>query len=194
MRIIELLISLTIGLMIGAGMVMALGVRSPSQNAGDWLAFSGALIGVVATILGTIWLERYRTASQEKRERRNLNDFLKVMEGKLMAIKGERGTAPIADARSAWVAAEEEVLKAFDKFNYARHFVPRQDVNSWHAIEALQASIVVDRPMLETEARVLREAGDSEAVFEINIDKVGRASDRILAYLRSAQEEVSRGL
>ena len=55
MRILELIVALIAGLCIGVGLTMALGVRSPSDNVGDWLAFTGALVGVVATILGAIW-------------------------------------------------------------------------------------------------------------------------------------------
>lgn len=194
MRIVQLFVALIVGALIGAGLTMALGVRAPSENVGDWLAFVGALVGVVATILGTVWLEHYRSSAQEMRQRRDLMASLSEMQLALTAVSKERGEDAIAQARAAKVLAEEGLLRAFDKFVFARHFVPRQDVNSWYAIEMLQAAIVREREMLEKELRDIKDAGDNEAVFAVNISKVSQAAQKIELLLAAAKKEVSRPL
>ena len=194
MRILELIVALIIGLCIGVGLTMALGVRSPGDNVGDWLAFTGALVGVVATILGAIWLEHYRSSTQEIRQRRKLLDSLAEVNGALTAVSMERGEDPIEVARPARIEAEENLLKAFDKFVFARHFVPREDVDSWYAIEVLQAAISRERAMFEQEVQVIRDAGENENVFRVNISKVSEAAQRIEPLLKAAMSKVGSPL
>ena len=57
---IAYIVSLLVGCALGISGTMALHLARPGPDAGDWLAFAGALTGVVLTISGTLWLEDYR--------------------------------------------------------------------------------------------------------------------------------------
>ena len=121
-------------------------------------------------------------------------DSLNEVERSLTSVSLARGEEPIELARPARIEAEEHLLEAFDKFVFARHFVPREDVDSWYAIEVLQAAISRERPMLEQEVQVIKDAGENENVFRVNINKVGDAAQRIELLLKAAKRKVGSPL
>lgn len=164
MRPAEVIAAVLVGALIGVGVTMAL-TSSPSADAGDWLAFAGALVGVVATILGTLWLEHYRSQATERKQRATVTSSLNEVVSALQSVRQPRADEAIGTARPARIAAEEVLLKASDKFTYARHYIPHDDIDCWQAIEALWNGILREKPIVERERDRLREAGENEAVL-----------------------------
>jgi hypothetical protein len=189
MRVAEVIAALLMGVLIGVGVTMAL-TSSPPAEAGDWLAFAGALVGVVATILGTLWLEHHRSRATERKQRATVTTSLNEISSALQSVQQPRGNEAIATARTARLAAEDVLLKAFDKFTYARHYIPTDDIDCWQAVEALYAAIVREKDVVERETKWLREAGDNEEVFLISIERMQGVAQRLMQPLGAAIDEI----
>lgn len=180
--------ALFLGLIIGVCATMALHVDRPGPDAGDWLGFAGALVGVVFTIAGTLWLEHYRASSGAREDRNILLATLREINVKLIAAAANPGAGPIADERASRIATEESLLRSLNKFVYARHYVPKRNLEAWQSIEELNDAICRDRPLVEKEIRLLVDAGDNLAVLNVNIgimdDILARVQPLLLSSLR----------
>lgn len=184
------LFSLILGLLIGVCATMALHVDQPGPDAGDWLAFAGALVGVVFTIVGTLWLEHYRATANAREDRLMLLRTLKEMQEALTAAAEPRGQAPIGEARASRIEGQQRLLKALSKFVFARHYVPKRNLEAWQAIEELNESIVRWRPKLENYLQSIEEAGDSEGMLADNIDSMREVQQRLGDKLAAARAMV----
>lgn len=193
MRSTDTLAALLIGALIGIGLTMALQIEVPGADAGDWLAFTGALVGVVVTILGTLWLEHHRVTSGERQNRRIVADAVRGISAALGPACRARGDEPTAQARSDRIAAEEAMLKAFDKLMYARHYVPKRDIDCWHAVERLWSAVEYDRREVAIEKDNLVAIGDSEDALAANIEFMGRVAERLKPHLASVRRELLDG-
>lgn len=182
--------ALLVGLLIGVGLTMALVKSDPIADAGDWLTFTGALVGVVATILGTLWLEHHRSAVLERKQRSIVVGTLKEIRSALAAASLPRGDDPIEVARPERVASERALSKVFDKFVYARHFIPNDDINCWQAIEALHEAMNEEKKLIDHEAQLLNDIGENEAVFLVNISKMQQIAERLSPLLDTAIREI----
>jgi predicted outer membrane lipoprotein/sarcosine oxidase delta subunit len=183
--------ALLLGLVIGVCATMALYVDRPGPDPGDWLGFAGALVGVVFTIVGTLWLEHYRTTANEREDRVILLATLDEIRNALTAVTAGRGNTPIADERASRIAAEAKLLKSFNKFFYARRYVPKRNIEAWHAIEELNEAICKERSIVEKEIGVITEAGENEAVLNVNISIMQQINGRIASALSSARNIVA---
>lgn len=191
MRLIELSITLLVGALIGAGLAAAISSK-PAADPGDWLAFTGALVGVVATIIGTLWLEHRRASTQERKQRRMILSVLNEIAAGLEAVSEPRGEADIKVARPARIEAEETLLRAFEKFDYARYQVPEDDVDSWQSIDALNEAILRHKSVLEREIDHLHAAGDNENVFGVNVNIMAEMEAGLRPVLETAKRKIGR--
>lgn len=179
--------ALLLGILIGICGTMALHVDNPGPDAGDWLTFAGALIGVVFTITGTLWLEGYRASKGEREDKQLLMKALDEMRAALGQVNQPRGDAPIADAQRAWIAREQALRNSFNKFVYARHYVPKRNIEAWRAVEELNDAITRERPELEKELRHLNEDGHHEGVLTVSVNKMSEIHDRLSGPLEAAR-------
>lgn len=183
--------ALLLGLIIGVCATMALQVDRSGPDAGDWLGFAGALVGVVFTIVGTLWLEHYRATASLREDRAILLATLDEIRAGLEAAKADRGGVPIGDERLERVKAEQALLRSFNKFMYARHYVPKRNIEAWQSIEELNSLICTDRPTLEKEIATITHVGDNEAVLGVNISIMSEIEGRIAGALASARKIVA---
>ena len=179
--------ALILGVLIGICGTMALHIDHPGPDAGDWLTFAGALVGVFFTISGTLWLEDYRASKGERDDKKLLMKALDEMHATLGQINEPRGDAPIAQAQPKWIEMEEALRNSFNKFVYARHYVPKRNIEAWRAIEELNDAITRERPEVEKELRHLREDGHHEGVLTVNVNKMNEVHDRLTAPLEAAR-------
>ena len=179
---------LILGLLIGICGTMALHVDRPGPDAGDWLGFAGALVGVVLTIVGALWLEGHKASAGARDDSALLLKVLGEITVALDRTQSARGDDAIALARPLRIADEEALLKSFDKFGHARQYAPKRNIAAWYAIEELNESICRERPMLEGEISTITNHGDNENVFEVNIAKMGEMSERLARGLAEARQ------
>lgn len=183
--------ALIVGMLIGIGGTMALGVSVPTANAGDWLAFLGALVGVVVTIIGTLWLEHYRATSGEREDRKIVLSSLDEIRDRLLDARQPRGDDATAAARSRRMVFEKQLLNSINKFTYARHYIPKRNIAAWQAIEELFVVMQGEKPRIEVELDALRQAGDNEAILLENIRFMGATADLLADHLQTARREIA---
>lgn len=165
---------------------MALHIDRPGPDAGDWLAFAGALVGVAFTIAGTLWLESYRASKGEREDQQLVLKVLNEVRSALREVNQPRGDQPVAEAQAAWLAREKNLSKAFNKFIYARHYVPKRNIEAWRAIEELNEAMTPERQEVEKELRHLEQDGHHEGVLNVNVSKMGQVHDRLIGTLDAA--------
>lgn len=59
--------------------------------------FAGALIGVVVTILGTVWIEEYRAAAQDREHRKMVSDCITEIQRAVLAVAAPLQTGEISE-------------------------------------------------------------------------------------------------
>jgi hypothetical protein len=180
---------LLVGVCIGAGFTMALGFSEPVADAGDWLAFTGALVGVVVTILGTLMLEAYRAGSEERKQRKILLTTLDEFSEALRLASLPRGNDPTEVARPGRLASERQLLSMFTKFMYARNFIPHHDIGCWQALEDLYVAMGNERQLIADEVDALHQAGENEAVLLTNVQNMQGVAQRLQPHLTKATKE-----
>lgn len=165
---------------------MAFHVARPGPDAGDWLAFAGALTGVVLTITGTLWLEDYRAKRGERDGIEIFRSAVNEIQTRLHEAARERGEQAIGAFRSDQIAREKALVRAFEKFIYARHYVPHRNIEAWQAAEELAARIGDEKSDLENESRLITDSGDNENVLGVNLSKMAQLKGRLDQYLDSS--------
>ena len=185
------LTALILGLVIGICGTMALHVDQPGPDAGDWLGFAGALFGVVFTIVGTLWLERYKATASDRENQKILLDTLDELKNGLARVCAPRGDDAIDVARARRIKDETALLKSLNKFIYARHYVPKRNIEAWQATEDLNETIWKERPILEKEVTLISNAGDNESVLAVNIDIMAQIYGRLSGPLTLATRVVA---
>ena len=185
------LVALIIGILIGVCGAMGLNVDRPGPDAGDWLGFAGALIGVVLTIIGTLWLERYKATAGDRESQEILLSSLREIETGLSRVAAPRGSEAIDIARAARIADEAGLLKSFNKFVYARHYVPKRNIEAWQAVEDLNEAICREKPTLEKEIAAISNAGDNENVLGVNINIMTQIHLNLIKFLMAAKRIVA---
>lgn len=179
--------ALLLGLGVGVCGTMALHFDQPGPDAGDWLGFAGALVGVVFTIIGTLWLEHYRATANVRDDLLILQKTLKEIHDALNAAKKNRGVLPIGEERPKRIEAEERLLRSFNKFIYARHYVPKRNLEAWQVIEELNEAINRERSTVEKEIRTITDAGENEAVLGVNIAIMQEIDGRLVEALTASR-------
>jgi hypothetical protein len=91
----------------------------------------------------------------------------------------------------AQLQKEEALLNAFGRFVYARHFVPRDDIDSWQAVEVLWAAMERERPTIQKESEILRDDNDHEAVLNVSISKMDQIAERLESPLDTARDAIA---
>ena len=180
------LIVLLVGCALGVAGTMAFHVTRPGPNAGDWLAFAGALTGVVLTITGTLWLEDYRAKKGERDGVEIYRNAVNEIRAKLSDASRERGSEDIAAFRKDQISREEGLARAFEKFVYARHYVPKRNIEAWQAAEELAIQIGHETSGLKNETRLITDAGDNENVLGVNLSKMAQLKGHLDQYLESS--------
>ena len=178
--------ALFVGILIGVGATLAFHLNRPGPDAGDWLAFIGALVGVSVTILGTLWLEDYRASRQERENIEIYRSSLNEMSKFLNNAARERGEEDISSFRPSQIKREEKLSTALEKFMYARHYVPNKNIAAWQAAEELWSKIEAEKSMIDTEIGHITEAGNNEAVLQVNLSKMSQAQERLRPYIDGA--------
>lgn len=180
---------LLVGVCIGVGFTMALGFREPIADAGDWLAFTGALVGVVVTILGTLMLERYRSGSEERKQRKILVTTLEEVSEALRLASLPRGNDPTGVARPERLASERRLLSMLTKLMYARNFIPHHDIGCWQALEDLYVAMGNERQLIADQVDALHQAGENEAMLMTNVQNMQGVAQRLRPFLTKATTE-----
>ncbi len=180
---LAILISLLVGGAVGAAAAMATKKTVPGADAGDWLSFAGALVGVVVTIAGALWLEHHKSTTQQRKERQILLRCLADLRSALNSASQPRGDNAILEERPARILAESELMKNFEKFRYAKRFVPNRNIDAWQKIESLDEEISECTPIVAHEKSLIIAHGDSEPVFLINIQRMLEIKNRLTPHI-----------
>lgn len=153
---------------------MAFHVNAVGPDAGDWLAFAGALVGVVLTISGTLWLEDFRSKARDKRGTASFIKAVNDVSRKLQVAARARGQSPIEQFRAEQIRLEKELLRSFEFAQLAQLSVTGEDIDLWYESENFLVAIGEHREELEREIRLLSDAGDNENVLAVNLDKISQ--------------------
>lgn len=190
MRTIYILSALVVGILIGVCATLALYVVKPGPDAGDWLTFAGALIGVVLTIGATVVIEDFRNWNKFRQDLdmliATLNDIKKFIDD----VMKPRGDRPLEDAILERAALEAGLLKSLDNFNFFRSHLPRRAIEAWNAADRLSYQLERERPTLEKELGLLDE-NTTETVLAINISKTQQIADRLSPLVDTAEQKIA---
>jgi hypothetical protein len=184
---------LVAGVALGVAGTMALHVSKPGPDAGDWLSFSGAVVGVTFTILGTLWLEDYRAKRGEREGAKIVRTSVEEIRTKLAAAVRVRGDEAILEFRLEQINRENELIRSFEKYVYARHYVPKQNIEGWQASEDLATRIIKEKTIVENEVRLIDQSGDNENVVAVNLNKLYEVSSRLNPYLDALLKIIPEG-
>lgn len=185
------IVCILVGCALGVAGTMAFHVAVPGPDSGDWLAFAGALTGVVLTITGTLWLEDYRAKRGERDGIEIYRSAVQEIQKSLDAVARERGDEAIDGFRQDQIKRENQLARSFEKFVYARHYVPHRNIEAWHAAEELASRVSNEKAGLENEARLIADAGENENVLGVNLSKMGQLKSRLDQYLESSLQTLS---
>ncbi|MEZ5682290.1 MAG: hypothetical protein R3E14_13455 [Erythrobacter sp.] len=189
---IAYVVALLVGCALGISGAMALHVARPGPDAGDWLAFAGALTGVVLTISGTLWLEDYRAKKGERDGIEIYRNAVGEIQRKLDESARERGEEAIETFRQDQIQREQNLARSFEKFVYARHYVPRRNIEAWQAAEELAKRVADEKLGVEHEARLISDAGENENVLGVNLGKMAELRGRLDQYLESSLKTLDK--
>lgn len=190
MRTIHILLTLAIGILIGVCATLALYVVKPGPDAGDWLTFAGALIGVVLTVGATVVIEDLRSVNKFRQDLgvliATLNDIKKYIDD----VKKARGDRPLDEEVHERAALEAGLLKSLDNFIFFRGNLPRRAFEAWNAADRLSYQLDRERPTLEKELGLLDENA-TELVLGINISKTQQIADRLSPLVDIAKQKIA---
>lgn len=189
MRSLYILGTLVIGILIGVCGTLAIYVVKPGPDAGDWLTFAGALIGVVLTVGATVVIEDLRSWNRLRQELgvliATLNDIKKYIDDVLKP----RGDLPLDEEILERASVEAGLLKSLDNFNFFRGHLPQRAVDAWNAADRLSYQLERERKTLEQELSLLDEHA-TEPVLAINISKTQQIAERLSPLVDTAKQKI----
>ncbi|SMF70636.1 hypothetical protein [Allosphingosinicella indica] len=141
--------------------------------AGDWLAAAGGIIGVILTVIATLWIERRKGAQIKKPFRRavvELSVALKrVIEPRIWADCG-------SEAVNEVIINQQVLMQILQRYDFARSLYKTYDLDVWDAVRALDMQIDASKPLLEKELHIMSTVSNHQSVFDINQENVSSAA------------------
>lgn len=136
-------------------------------DAGDWLAFTGGLLGVSLTILGAVALEQWKQDAENRADRQLVVGAL----GKLVEALDQIPPEDEEPGALKWDADKAGALliqidEATDLLQYARENSRLTTVEQVLAINRAEKEIIAANKTLEREERWISEHGDKANVLE----------------------------
>jgi hypothetical protein len=114
------------------------------------------------------------------------------MQRKLDEAARERGEEAIATFRRDQIRREHDLARSFEKFVYARHYVPHRNIEAWQAAEELAKQVADEKSGVENEARLISDAGENENVLGVNLSKMAQVKGRLNQYLESSLKTLNK--
>jgi hypothetical protein len=148
-----------------------------SIAAGDWLQAGSAFLGVAATILGTLFIEK------KKREAVEREDPLRMLEATrrvAVAAAAIRSGLP-QDATnfkdySRSLEMQNALKSAIDLYHFMRSDAKIKNLNLWSALMRFDEVLHLHGRIIMSELNIISNEGNYTAVFNVNRAKVMAAS------------------
>jgi len=146
-------------------------------SAGDWLQAVATFLGVGATILGTLFIERKMRSHDDEEDQRRILEVVTHIKSAAAAIRvglPEDATNYEHYARS--LTLQTALKTAIDMYRFVRADTKIKNLKLWRALKSLDEVLANHGKTLETELLLLTTDGHHTAVFNINRGKVMAAS------------------
>ncbi|WP_226636722.1 hypothetical protein [Brevundimonas poindexterae] len=165
--------------------------------AGDWLqAFSG-IIGVVLTVLVTLWIEGRRRQAEERADLRivetavrDLEDALDACEAPLPHDQNLQGRLALA------IAAQKRLHEATPGYEFARAQTVVRDLTVFRELRYLDGALASKAATIGSEYNILLGGAGrvTEAVLQVNQVRVREIAAYLRPFVSGASETLSAKL
>lgn len=162
-------------------------------SAGDWLqAFSG-IVGVVLTVLVTLWIEWRRRSSEERADLRIVDTAIRDLQSALDACEAPPPEDQNLQGRVTWAAdAQKRLYEALPGYEFARSQAVVRDLSVFRELRYLDSALKNSAANIGSEYNILLGASGrvTGPVLAVNQAKVAE----IAAYLRPFANKASDAL
>lgn len=146
-------------------------------TAGDWLQALVTVIAVIATIRGTLYIERQSREAASVEDMNRVRAAVKAIQHAAGAIRaGLPDDATNYQHYSQSMTMQTELKVALDMYRFVRADAKVKDLRLWQPLKNLDEVIGKHGQTIESELRSLATSGHHTSVFNINRDKVMAAS------------------
>lgn len=162
-------------------------------NAGDWLAFAGALVGTAGAAGTALYVEERRRRLRRRDDLRLLREALDDVQRTTLALGQAPGPFVGADAEKTFILeALDELALGCELFREARAAAKIDDAALWRAIRRVEMAIDAHRASLEREAAVVGGFAPSDEILRISREKRAAFARYLLPLLEKAQDRIAR--
>ncbi|WP_345169489.1 hypothetical protein [Sphingomonas daechungensis] len=154
-------------------------------DAGDWLAFAGALLGVVLAVGGAIFVERWKKSTELQADLKLIEDALVELEQSLSSLDVPfDADRRVADQKQPVIHSLERLEDARAVLAFAREQTKVTDIALWRGLRSIELDIDARRQMLDQEKGILLGRNVTRRVLEINRSKLVAFAENLLPTVR----------
>lgn len=162
-------------------------------DAGDWLGFAGAIVGVGGAAGTAIYVE-------ERKRRQSRRDDIRLLAGALQDLdQALEAFAPDVDHGPDLYRQREAILSSLERLNFgcelfahARAASKIDDVTLWRLVRRVEQVIGDHVAMLEREAGIIDDYGVTEGILKVFRQKTTAFSERLKPLLAQALDRIDR--
>lgn len=156
-------------------------------SAGDWLQAVATFLGVGATILGTLFIERKMRNHDDEEDQRRILEVVTHIRTAAAAVGAGLPDDPTNFEHYARSLNMQTALKtAIDMYRFVRADTKIKNLKLWRALRSLDEVLNNHGSTVERELRLFTTDGHHTAVFDINRAEVTAASVPIDAAAQDA--------